>query len=217
MKVDRIHIYSWTSSFRYPRFMIGIQPTIPIPPLSTIYGLLSCVAGKQITPYDINMGYIFLYNTKFIDLESIFELESLKEAKSNIIKRENLFECHLFIYLQKNHDFTINFTQPQFPLLLGRSTELATVLEVKNIDLIKEKNKKLGKTIVPYNSSLIKGIIQSLPVYMTQDIPREAIGVQPFVILENWEPYPEEIWYDSEFDFGIWIHDIDSLGLQKNK
>lgn len=214
MEVSRINIFSWTASFRYPRFMIGMQPTLKIPPLSTIYGLLSAVAGEPITPYDVSMGFIFESNIKYVDLELIYEIEKLKSIKSNIIKRENLYDCHLYLYLKDINNKVLDFKKPYYPLLLGRSTDLATVLEIKKIELKKEKNIRFGHTIVPYDSNLVKGAIQSLPVYMTIDIPRKPVGVRPFVILEDWiVEYPESLWYDSELDFGIWFHDAENLGL----
>jgi len=36
MKVFRIDITSWTASFRYPNLISGVQPTLEVPPLSTI-------------------------------------------------------------------------------------------------------------------------------------------------------------------------------------
>jgi len=217
MEVQRIHIHSWTASFRYPRFMVGMQPSFKVPPLSTIYGLLSAIAGKQITPKDVCMGYIFQNRASYIDLELIYELQSLKIAKSNIIRRENLFDCHLYLYIKYDDNKAFNFRTPYFPLLLGRSTDLATVVNIKKMELIQEKNVRLGFTIVPYDDNLVKGIIQALPVYMTRDIPRKAIGVRPFIMLENWQIYPEKIWYDSEMDFGVWMHNSKSLELESKQ
>ena len=45
MKVLRVHITGWVSSFRNPLFISGFQPTLPLPPLSALYGLLT--AAKQ--------------------------------------------------------------------------------------------------------------------------------------------------------------------------
>ena len=216
MDVVRIHIFSWTASFRYPRFMIGMQPTLKIPPLSTIYGLLSAVAGEPITPFDISIGFIFESSTNYVDLELIYEIKDLKTIKTNIIRRENLYNCHLYLYVKDVNNKVLDFREPYYPLLLGRSTDLATVSEIKNIKLQKKKNTRLGHTIIPYVTNLVKGAIQSLPVYMTVDIPRKPIGIRPFVILEDWiSEYPDPLWYDSELDSGIWFHNVENLDLNK--
>ena len=56
MKYLRILIEGWTASFRYPAFISGFQPTLPVPPLSTIYGLLSAAKGELVTPDETNVG-----------------------------------------------------------------------------------------------------------------------------------------------------------------
>ena len=40
MQLLRVGLSGWTASFRYPAFISGFQPTLPVPPLSTIYGIL---------------------------------------------------------------------------------------------------------------------------------------------------------------------------------
>ena len=59
MKFLRILIEGWTASFRYPTFISGFQPTLPVPPLSTIYGLLSAAKGDLVTPIDTSVGFVF--------------------------------------------------------------------------------------------------------------------------------------------------------------
>jgi len=49
MKVYRIHVTSWTASFRYPNMISGYQPTLSAPPLSTINGLISAAKGDLFT------------------------------------------------------------------------------------------------------------------------------------------------------------------------
>lgn len=218
MRVERIRVCSWTASFRYPRFMIGIQPTLNLPPLSTLYGLLSAVAGQQVTPHEISIAYTFEKSARFVDLESIFEVEDLTKTKSNIIRRENLYDCELFLYLKPtSNEVKLDFKKPRFPLLLGRSCDLASIIEFKTITLEKRKNCRFGRTIVPRSCQLFPrlsgGVLQALPAYMTSDIPREPRGVQPFVLLEEWQECPEELWYDAEKDQGLWFHTADNLGL----
>ena len=85
MKYLRILIEGWTASFRYPAFISGFQPTLPVPPLSTIYGLLSAAKGELVTPDETNVGFVFDYDAKAVDLETIYELKGLKGNKSNYI------------------------------------------------------------------------------------------------------------------------------------
>src|SRR5690606_22660093 len=98
MKSLRILIEGWVSSFRYPAFISGFQPSLPVPPLSTIYGLISAARGDLVTPEDLSVGYIFTHRGRAVDLETIYELSGLK-GKSNVIKREFLVEPKIYLYL----------------------------------------------------------------------------------------------------------------------
>ena len=98
MKTSRILIEGWVTSFRYPAFISGFQPSLPVPPLSTIYGLISAAKGDLVTPKDLSVGYVFTHRGKAVDLETIYELAGLK-GKSNVIKREFLVDPKLYLYL----------------------------------------------------------------------------------------------------------------------
>ena len=205
MKFLRVKINGWTASFRYPTFISGFQPTLPVPPLSTIYGLLSAVQGETVTPKDTNIGFIFESEGKTTDLESIYELKGLKDNKTNVIKREILYNPKLYLYLD-NLEFKRFFEKPKYPVLLGRSSDLACINEIKEINLEKKSEVKLGKTILPFNVKEAFGVIQSLPTHFSNSIPRKAVGTQPWILMNQICDYPNECYYDTELDLGIWIH-----------
>jgi len=71
MKVLRARIRALTASFRYPMFMVAYQPTYSVPPISTVYGLLSAAKGEKVHLHDINVGYDFVSEGKGVDLERI--------------------------------------------------------------------------------------------------------------------------------------------------
>lgn len=206
MKFLRILIEGWTASFRYPAFISGFQPTLPVPPLSTIYGLLSAVKGELVTPNDTHVGFVFESDAKAIDLETIYELKGLKGNKSNVAKREFLFNPKLYLYLD-NLEFKEFFEKPAYPVLLGRSSDLAFIREIKEINMDKKPNVKLGNTILPFGTEGAYGVIQALPTHFSDEIPRKAIGTKPYILMNQFYDYPEECYYDDELDWGIWIHD----------
>ena len=206
MRFLRILIEGWTASFRYPTFISGFQPTLPVPPLSTIYGLLSAVKGDLVTPSDTSVGFVFESEAKSVDLETIYELKGLSGNKSNVAKREFLFNPKLYLYLD-NVDFKQYFKKPNYPVLLGRSSDLAFISDIKEIDIKKKSNIKLGKTILPFGTDGAFGIIQALPTHFSEDIPRKAIGIKPYILMNQFFNYSNECYYDDEFDWGIWIHD----------
>lgn len=206
MKFLRILVTGWTASFRYPSFISGFQPTLPVPPLSTIYGLLSATKGELVTPKNMDVGFIFSSEAKSVDLETIYELKGLKDNKSNVVKREFLFNPKLYLYIS-DLDFDKYLKHPKYPISLGRSSDLAMIKEVKIVDLEKEKNVKLGKTILPFGTNGAFGVIQALPTHFTDTIPRKSLGTKPFILMDDFFEYDNECYFDSELEYGVWIHE----------
>ena len=206
MKFLRILIEGWTASFRYPTFISGFQPTLPVPPLSTIYGLLSAVKGELVSPDDTGVGFVFESEAKSVDLETIYELKGLKGNKSNVVKREFLFNPKLYLYVD-NLEFREFFERPAYPVLLGRSSDLAFIGEIKEVDLDKKSHINLGKTILPFGTNGAFGVIQALPTHFSDGIPRKAIGTKPYILMNQFYNYSDECYYDDELDWGVWIHD----------
>lgn len=205
MEVLRVKIEGWTASFRYPSFISGFQPTLPVPPLSTVYGLISAAKGEVVQPKDVSIGYVFDSESKAIDLEVIYELSLGLIAKSNVVKREFLFKPVLYLYLDKL-EFEKNFKQPHYPLVLGRSGDLAKVSEIKSVELIEKENIQLGKTILPFGTKGAYGVVQALPTHFTDTIPRKAIGVKPYLLMDVFYKYSEKCFYDEEKDWAVWFH-----------
>lgn len=204
MKASRILIEGWVTSFRYPAFISGFQPSLPVPPLSTIYGLISAAKGELITPEDLSVGYIFTNRGKAVDLETIYELSGLK-GKSNVIKREFLVDPKLYLYLD-DPSYGKYFKNPHYPLLLGRSTDLVTVSQIKQVNLDERSHVQLGNTILPLGTEGAYGTIQALPTHFTDTIPRKAVGTKPFIMMNQFFDYTQECLYDDEMEWGIWFH-----------
>lgn len=188
MKVFRIKISSWTSSFRYPNIMSGFQPSLEVPPLSTILGLLNSCSGMYLEHNDLKIGYYFEYGTKSIDLETIYMVEAdnrvpKSKMKSNVIKREFLYDCNLYIYVF-DKQIVEYFNKPVYQVLLGRSSDLASIEEIKQLDLPEFDNaNKIKGQVMPISVGLFPGNMQALPVYFTDTIPRRNIGTQPFSVI----------------------------------
>lgn len=188
MKVFRIKISAWTASFRYPNIISGYQPTLEVPPLSTILGLMNACAGRYLNHADMEIGYYFSYRSISNDLETIYQMEydkgtAKKQVKSNVINRQFLFDNTLYIYIiDKN--FVEYFQTPVFQILLGRSCDLATIEDIVICDLKEVNNaSKIKGQIVPFNSNFLPGTIQALPKYFTNTIPRENVGTEAYSVI----------------------------------
>jgi len=188
MRVYRIKISSWTSSFRYPNIMSGFQPTMDVPPISTVLGIINSCAGEYQRFSNTELGYYFEYEAKSVDLETIYMVEVNKNAptnkvKSNVIKREFLYGCKLYIYLTDEKIVKL-FRNPVYQVLLGRSTDLATIEEITTLNLPEIENaSKIKGQIMPVSVGLFPGNMQALPIYFTDTIPRRNIGTQPFSVI----------------------------------
>lgn len=191
MEVFTVDIESWTASFRYPNIISGFQPTLEVPPPSTILGLLNAAAGDYIDHQSLQIGYCFRYAGKGVDLETIYQIDSnaagkpSNNAKSNVIRREFLFETQLRIYLSDER-LAAYFQMPVFSLLLGRMNDLASVRKIGHTHLHKVENatQMLGQ-VIPFFGNRLPGQLQALPTYFTNDIPRKNIGTEAFSIIPH--------------------------------
>lgn len=206
MRVLRIHIRGWTASFRNPLFVSGFQPTLPIPPLSTLYGLLSAAKGDWVLPNDAAIGFVFISSGKAKDLETIYEFdESRLKAKSNICIREFLIDPELYIYSPALW-LRPYLERPHYPILLGRSTELATIESIADIELVQSSTVIYKNTLLPFPMDQIYGPIQSLPTHFTQERPRKPQGIKAFYLITHEIRYSGMAWYDQEKNWGVYLH-----------
>lgn len=191
MEVYRIDISSWTASFRYPNLISGVQPTLEVPPLSTVLGLINAAAGHYLNHQGLQIGYYFRYAAKEFDLETIYQIASdskgrpSNNAKSNVIRREFLFETQLSLYIQ-DEAIVSYLKKPYYNILLGRSNDLATIERIEKVQLNTIENAtKVKGQIIPLEENLLPGKIQALPIYFSDSIPRLNLGTQPFSIINH--------------------------------
>jgi len=204
--MHRIHIRGWTASFRYPAFISGFQPSLPVPPLTTIYGLCSAAVGRRVRHEETAVGYVFTSGGRAVDLETIYELDEPLKASTNVVRREILFQPELMLYLS-NVKIATAFLTPFFPLLLGRSTEVVMVDEVKEVTLEKREQGRIGGTLIPFPTKGFYGPIQALPTSLSDGIPRKALGTRPFYLLDQFVEYKNPtIHFDAEKQWGVWIY-----------
>ena len=189
MEVFKIDITAWTSSFKYPNLISGFQPTLDVPPISTILGLVNAASGKYIKHKKLKIGYYFEYSAKQVDLESIYQIEGHEKGypksavKSNVINREFLFNSHLILYLE-DELLAGYFNQPVYPILLGRSNDLATINSIERVNLKEIPHaSKLKGQVVPFIGNFLPGMVQPLPKYFSDSIPRKNWGTEPYSVL----------------------------------
>ncbi len=188
MKLYRVLITAQTASFRYPNFISSNQLSIKAIPYTTIAGMVASASGND-KLVDFKFSYIFRYQSSYVDLETIYKFEKKGNSINNknvvqdpTFKREILFDCYLTLYFE-DEKIANAFKSPIFQLLLGRSGDLARVVEVKEVEVIKSDKAVLNGTIVPFNEFKTSGEIYAMPKYFdNSNIVREPREVQPFLI-----------------------------------
>ena len=94
-----------------------------------------------------------------------------------------MYDCKLVIYLT-DIQYVEYLRKPVFPILLGRSNDLASVDMIEEIEL-KEiicANKIRGQ-VVPFVGNYLPGTLQALPTYYTNTIPRNNIGTEAYSVI----------------------------------
>jgi CRISPR-associated protein Cas5t len=170
----------------------GTQLTLEVPPVSTVLGLINAAAGKYLRHASSLVGYYFEYQGKGVDIETIYMAEVNKNGKllattrSNAIRREFLFDTFLRLYTPDKA--LINYFRcPVYPLLLGRSSDLATIdarsFRTRTVN-VKENADNISGQVIPYATApAVCGKIQALSKYFSDSIPRQMFGKAPYVIV----------------------------------
>lgn len=184
----RIDLIAYTASFRVPCF-VGHQITLPVPPLSTIYGIISAATGRIVRPEEVEwLAYRLKHEGVASDLEAIFsferdnELSPAKPGKRNVIQREFLLLPHLTLYLPV--EWRGVFERPRYPLLLGRTQDLATVDRTSEVELEEVEDGEVEGVLLPrevvFQQAGVPCVIYNLPISFTEDPNRQPLGVGIF-------------------------------------
>lgn len=207
MRCKRITLSAWTCSFRYPAFIVGYQPSLPVPPVSTLYGLISAAVGEWITPDHVDIGYVFESHGTCVDLEAAYELSERLGFKQNVYKREFLFEPTLYLYVQDDK-IAEAFRRPAYPLVLVRSSDIAMVTAVDDVELASVEGPiTVCGTLLPQSVAGRGVITQALPTHFSEDIPRRALGTRVFSIVNKKLKVSSGIDYaDPEHGWGVYFH-----------
>lgn len=69
-KVLEIQFSGWTATPRLPFVLSGNALCMPVPPYSTILGILGCCLGRFISSTEVKVGFRYLYDTVALDIET---------------------------------------------------------------------------------------------------------------------------------------------------
>lgn len=201
LSVLRIEMVGTVTSFRYPHFVQGFQPTFEMPPPSTIYGHICGAVGDYIPPDSVRFGYHFTHEAKFIDYQEHLHFDD--PVQPFPFNRELLYNPKLTLYLD-NLDLRDAFLSPCYPVILGRSQDLMTYTSVQVVELVRAEAAYFEHTLLPLEISphLREATIAvTMPRYID---PRRRTTWQQYALLQKRALWPQKNpssgWDDDEED-----------------
>ncbi len=179
MRVLKIVLEGMTTSFRYPHFMLSVQPSFPLPPPATIYGHICSALGEWVAPDGLAFAYHFTAAGEGEDIEHIHVLAAatgklpgtriakVLEGNVNPFTRHVLLHPRLVLYLNRP-EWIDAFRAPRYPVALGRSQDLACYTSVEAIDLEQRADVYFEHTILPHAmaTQTAVGIVALMPRWL---------------------------------------------------
>ena len=170
-----------TASYPYPFLRSGTALTMPLPPFSSIFGMLSACSGRDVRPDGkFRIGFEFTSSSReTIDLEKTNRLKTdlkgrLKQnPESGIAKRQFHVHPKLDLYVTDVNlrtAFESPVTSPRF----GRSQDLAWVVTVTEITLDKVEYGEVRSTLIPYVDAPIGLVLPPLVDFYINDMERRT-------------------------------------------
>jgi len=162
MRVLKITAEGLATSFRYPYFMMKVQPTYEMPPPATLYGHVASALGEWFDPRGVQFAVRFSYRFKQVEIETTHlvgpasgklkgdpHLPKVMEGQPNPFQREILFFPRLTLYLNRP-EWAEAFRHPRYAVCLGRSQDLLTYRRIEVVELQSAQSVYWQDTLLPY-------------------------------------------------------------------
>ncbi len=201
MRVLRVELVAPVCSFRYPHFLVGRQVSFDAPPPSTIFGHVASALGEWPDRASFRFAYRFSVAGKGEDLENQhiilpggrpFQLEGQRYATSTVAtvqpaRREILLGARLVLYLDRP-EFAQCFRRPRFPVILGRSQDLACYTRVDEVTLQRADRGYFEDTLLPFDfrRRTARGVTVLMPRYVGPPPLRQPVFDRFVVLSGDW-------------------------------
>lgn len=246
MRVTRVVVEAPVTSFRHPFFVTGRQLTFDFPPPSTILGHCASALGSWPEPTAFFFGLHFVSRARAWDLEHQHITTALPprtktkvltpegpvrgttESTVQPVRRDFLFGVRMTLYLPPA--IGAAFRAPVHTVVLGRSQDLAEIVEVKDVLLARSDRARIEHTLLPRSlrPCVRFGTTVLLTRYISEPPARDASFAQYIALREHVhlgegaDPNRafimvagiplDNLWTDPEhlddtgFPRGVWIH-----------
>ncbi len=160
MEVLRVELDGVTTSFRFPHFLVGRQPSFPLPPPATILGHIASALGEYPDHRALRFAYSFSAAGRVDDMETAhitevgggvpredrasFPYPVNVTATTGPLLRELLVQPHMVLYIDapgQLETFYRAFREPRYMVILGRSQDLASY---RRVDIVQTERRASG-------------------------------------------------------------------------
>jgi CRISPR-associated protein Cas5t len=156
-----------------------------------VYGLLSAAAGEDVSPERVWVGYRFHAEAEAEDLEKILLFSATGtswdattgQVRSMPIRRQFLVNPVLHLYVPAEEWLWKALWTPHYPLLLGRSQDVATVEALEEAELTPAQEGEVEGILLPFPTPGVQSLVYNLPTYLPTYPPRRALSVKPFQLV----------------------------------
>jgi len=218
MRVVKVVLKGITTSFRHPHFMWGRHPTYPMPPPATVFGHICSALGYIPPPGSFQFGYRFKCAGRFVDLEWLYKVRAASPTEKkggfttvgegDLVRRDVLFRPRLVLYIARP-DWLDAFRNPRYPVVLGRSQDLATYVSFEVVELQRSSAAYYEGTLLPFKLRpfIARGYALYAPLYI-DPISREAV-FRRFIVIADRIRVPSDDTQTIDGQFPLEEHWID--------
>lgn len=217
MQVLKITGEGLITSFRYPHFMQGVQPTFEMPPPATLYGHVCSALGEWVEPAGLRFAVHFTFERRVDELEHTHVLApasgklpgsdtpKVLAGAVNPFVRTVLFRPRLVLYLNRP-EWAARFRSPRYVVVLGRSQDLFTYTKVEVVELERTDHAYLEHTLLPHrlNRYTGRGIAVLMPQWLDYQDHRRPTFRQ-YVMLNRRVHSREFLRYADEPPLQFWV------------
>jgi CRISPR-associated protein Cas5t len=176
MKALHVRFEGLSASYPYPFLRTGTLLSLPVPPYSSIIGMVNACNGAEIDIKQISLGYVFeSQGARTIDIESTYRLQTDKQGrlKANPDRGLAKRQFHIFPTLDvyvADLALAKAFRQPATPARFGRSQDLAWISLVREVELTAVNEGVPRGTLLPFPEVKFGQVLPPLVDYYKNDI-----------------------------------------------
>lgn len=223
LRRTRVTVRADSTSFRDPFRVIEYQPTYYMPPPSTVFGFCLNYADAA-RPSTFNFGIHFTFEGTGIDLEHqhitsalgaqnriTFQTPNGQERATTVVRvqpvrREFLHEVQMTLYLDP--ELRPGFEEPRTMFRLGRSQDLAEILDITDVTLVRPTRAKFEHTLLPgeLRPSVRSGAVVLMSRY--RDLDTNRIDWATFIVLHQ-----PVYWGDTDAQGARFFRPVEGLSM----